>query len=216
MTTCRVLFTCVCTLLLLVVTSGCKESGGEASRGSQDESAHPAAERATTFLDALKYGDAGQAAALHLEGTESGFYCSEEAFVAALERASREKSDSECQRVEALSAAQLDELPQESQLLIQIVRFTCEFPDAGCSEYGERVLRSQLAERLDEVDYTWAIEDWKIKKVIGDQKSAVVYVDITRPGDRLQMSHETMAMKKVSGSWYISEPLLDAESPRVP
>ncbi|QDG54683.1 hypothetical protein FIV42_29250 [Persicimonas caeni] len=126
------------------------------------------------------------------------------------------KTDAECQRVEAIEPREVMGLPEESQLLIQIIRYVCEVPDATCSGYGQRVLESHLTGHLDQPTFVWSIDDWEIQKVIGDEASAVVYVDLVGAGDTDDIAHETLAMKKVGNVWYVSEQMVNEPRPTAP
>ncbi len=193
----RIISLLACATLLAVATAGCKA----------DPAAHPAKQRLVAFLDALKYKDAEHAAALHVESTNQGLYCHSKAFAHALSKARAKATPAECARVDKLGAAKLDRLSSEARLLVQIVRFACEQPKAGCAAYGQRVLQSQLDHLVHRgAGSRWAITDYKIQKVLGGANQAVAYVDLVHTGDRAR-THQTLTLKKVGTKWYVSEPM---------
>jgi hypothetical protein len=172
--------------------------------------AHPAEPRAAEFLDALKYGDADRAAALHIESTANGFYCGSDRFAEVLEMARVKRSDAECARLAEAGDERLAELNAEARLLVQIVRFSCEYPKGDCAAYGEKVFKSHLAAELDRPSFHWRSGDWSIRKVMGDDNEAIVYVDL-RPSQGKKAAFETLSMKRIDGQWYVAESFADED-----
>jgi hypothetical protein len=205
MTSLRVTFKIVCTLFLLAGLVSCKDGPGE-----DDRPAHPAQARAGEFLDALKYGDAKQAAALRLESTGQGFYCQSDKFTDVLEMARAKRSEAECARLSEAKDERLDELSAEARLLVQIVRFSCQHPDGDCADYGQRVLRSHLAAEFEASTFRWRGGGWTIRKVMGDDAEAVVYVDL-RAADSQEAAFETLRMKRINDQWFVAESFADNE-----
>jgi hypothetical protein len=203
----RVTFRIVCALLLLVGIATCK-----ARTCDGEPPAHPAEASAEEFLDALKYGDASRAAALHIESTDQGFYCQSDKFEGVLELAHSKRSPAECGRLDSqhLDDQRLDKLRVEARLLVQIVRFSCAHPQGGCALYGERVLESHLAAKLDASTFRWRNGDWTIRKVMGDHDEAVVYVELgAQTGQKA--AFETLAMKRVGDQWFVAESFVDGD-----
>ncbi len=195
----------VVTIVLLVATVAC---------GCKRQSApHPAQEPAEAFLDALKYGDFDTAADHHIDGTSEGFYCGSEKFERALQKAKEARSEAECERVEKLGEAQLGELEPEARFIVQLVRFACEQPEAGCADYGQRVVESHLNQlaRSDGAS-RWAVADFRIQRVLGGDEEAVVYVDLFSKADAARASHATIGMRKVGDKWVVAEPLRDEKT----
>lgn len=181
-------------VLVAALWVGCKDRPAE----------HPAAERATSFLDAVKYGDLERASGLHVDATERGFYCESKAFGELTERAQEAATEEECERLASLGAADLERFDTEARLLVQMVRFFCESPDGDCDEYGARVLESHMETSEKHGGATlFSFDDFELKKVVGDDDRAVVYVDLRDSGD--EEAHETFEMRRHDDEWYVAE-----------
>lgn len=186
----------IASLLVAALCAGCKDNGAE----------HPAADRARDFLEAVQYGDFESAAAMHIDGTERGFYCASQAFDASADEARRAATDEECERLEQLGSGDFERFEPEARLLVQMVRFYCEEPDGDCRDYGRRVLESHLrAVEHSEGPTPWSFEEFELKKVVGDDDEAVAYLDLHGGADAQRPTHETLTLRRVDGQWVVDD-----------
>ena len=163
---------------------------------------HPAADRARAFLEALQYEDVERAYDHHVKSTEHGVYCRSESFQTVLERTRRRKTETDCEDARTLSPRRRASLEADAELLVQILRFTCEHPEGDCRDYAERVFKSQwpksrLWRRLD---------GFELKRVEFHDDETAVYVDvIEQTGDEDSISHRSLTLEQYDGRWYVTD-----------
>jgi hypothetical protein len=163
---------------------------------------HPAAERVRSFLQAIQYRDVERAYQLHVESTEQGIYCSSDSFKKVLERTRKRKTKTDCRDARKLSDRRRAALENDAELLVQILRFTCEQPDGDCRDYARRVFTSQWPEsRL------WQrLDDFELKRVDPRDGEAVVYVDVVRKHEGTRrVFHRSLTLKRYGGEWYVAD-----------
>lgn len=149
------------------------------------------------FLTAAQYGDAQRAFGLHMDSTRQGPYC-EEAFGRLLTKARENRDEAECGRVAEVTGEDLQKLPDELRLALQVAEFTCRNPDGTCLDFARESFE-HASEKIE-------LEAWSIRELIGDDATAVGYVDLTLKGGKVE--RRTIALKKVGNDWRVRKGFL--------
>ena len=174
-------------MALFVATFGC-------------DSEHPSRATATGVLDAWVYGDFNGIANAHVAGTQASEYCSQ-TFVGVLENERKKLTQERCDAIGAINAETATELPDEARLLVQIQRTLCEDKQATCVSYATKLLQSQF-------ETTPRPTKYELKKVMGDESTAVVYVDLTTTSG---VEHRVIQMKPIDGKWRVTQGLFSEQ-----
>ncbi len=164
------------------------------------DSAHPSRTTVTGVLDAWVYGDFGGIAKAHVAGTQSSEYCSE-TFVGVLENERKKLTQDRCDAVSSIKADTAKSLPDEARLLVQIQRTLCEDKQTTCVSYASKLLRSQF-------EATPRPTRYEVKKVMGDESTAVVYVDLTTANG---VQHRVIQLKPIDGKWRVTQGLFSEQ-----
>jgi hypothetical protein len=165
---------------------------------------HESEETLEAALEAVKYQDVDGLKRVHVEASEGSVYCAEDAMQRLWEKAGGVAKSGRCASLDEVSASEVDSAPDELRFLLQVVRFRCERPNATCSEYGG----SALAEGA-RTSSLWQgnVESWTVRKRIGDDSQAVVYVDILVNGETVNRS---VKLRRHKESWRVVSGLLEA------
>lgn len=191
-------------LAVVIFAAGCDESGGTSESEpveTEESPSQPSARAAAKFLEAVQYRDVEGAWEHHLESTKGGVYCSSEAFQKVLARTKKEKTERDCRDVQKFGPRRRADLKEDEELLVQILRFTCEMPDGTCIDYARKVFETQMPK-----SEFWArVANFEIAKVRAEDAEADVYVDYWR-GERqaAEVHRRTLEMVRHEGKWYVS------------
>lgn len=199
----------------LVVTVSCdKEPNGESAKVGQQL---PSAVAARDFLEAVQYRDVDRAWLRHVESTRRGAYCKSEAFAKVLERTRQEKTKADCDSATRVSDRERAALEDDAELLLQILRFTCEHPEGDCLDYQRRVFTSQVPQ----TEFWSNLENFEIRRVHpGEDETAEradVYVDYwTGKRDEASIEHRTITLRKIDDEWLVETTFGEPESVEPP
>ncbi|MGM0559317.1 MAG: hypothetical protein ACQEVA_23235 [Myxococcota bacterium] len=201
--------TALVAIVFVVAVMACDESSDVQQKTGDHAPApatasHPAADAAERFLRAIQYSDTRTAAKTHVESTHEGFYCQSDEFQRVFSAAEQRAGRESCEDARALGNDALARLDDQARLAAQMLKVICEEPDATCADYSRRVLEAQ---RDRWATWTQTLQRFEIQRTIGDPDEAVVYVDVYA-APRGEPDHRTLRMRKVGGSWYVSNALL--------
>lgn len=173
--------------------------------GCEREPKHPAAPTLEAALEALRYGDDAGLKRVHIEATKASVYCVEEPMQRLWDKAGDVADGGRCERLDEISNEEIDSAPDELRFLLQVVRFRCEKPKAACEDYGERTLSDAL--ETSELSQA-SITGWKVQKFLGDDGSAVAYVDVQT---EVGVIPRAVKLRKVGEVWLVVSGLLSGD-----
>lgn len=163
---------------------------------------HDATPALREFLDALQYGNVDGAYSRHIDSTAQSAWCSPP-FQAALRKAQTEPDKQECVRVRSMTTSDLDSLPDEVRLAVQIAGWACENPDGSCQDYAGAVFRQSVA---DHPLVTSKPRSYTIRRMFGEDARAVAYVDLVLSDGATE--HRTFELQKIESIWHVSKGFL--------
>jgi len=128
-----------------------------------------------------------------------------------LERTKEQKTEQDCRDVRSFGPSRRAALEEDAELLVQILRFTCEMPEGTCVDYARKVFETQLPKS----DFWAGVANFEISKVRAEGGEADVYVDYWR-GERssAEVERRTLEVKRHDGSWYVTDQFGASDSAR--
>jgi len=168
-------------ILVLILLAGCDRP-------------HPSSQVARDVVDAVRHGDKETVWRLSTASSLQNEYCSAAGFQRVLERALRLKDEGICEQLSELQSNDLESVTDELVLYLQIQRAVCERPDLDCMLYSRLVFDSQW-------DALSVGASGKIVRIVGDDQSAVIYVDITKDG---QIRPGTLPLILLEREWRVT------------
>lgn len=167
------------------------------------ERQHDATPTVRAFLEAVQYDDRDGAFALHIDSTSASAWCSAQ-FRNVLEKAQSSAAGDDCARVLGLDADELNALPDEVRLAVQISGWACGHRDGSCADYAETVFAQSWGEQPTVASRPAGYE---VRRVFGEDDRAVAYVDfVFDDGSR---EHRTIELSRIDEGWRVSDGFLE-------
>lgn len=176
---------------------GCEPGASE----DGDTAPPPARQTARGFLKAVQYGDVERAWEMHVASTEQGAYCQSKAFADVLEKTRETMTEADCKGAKELDPTRRASLAADARLLVQILRFACEYPDGDCVDYQKQVFTSQMPES----SLGTGLGNFEIGELRTDGDTATVYVDYWKgKRDETSVHRESLELRRMDGEWAVT------------
>ncbi len=168
---------------------------------SCEKPAHPVEEKAALILDAIKFGDTDTLIKHHIESTPQAVFCTAE-FERTLKKVEAINNAQNCKAVKSISESEFNALPDEEKLVTRIARFVCENKEKTCHSFSKEIYKQSL----ENVGWVGQVKGYKIKRTLGDEGDAVVYVEYA---GAFGVRTGVLKFKKISSNWFLVTGLLD-------
>lgn len=163
---------------------------------------HESSEDLHAALDAVKFGDRERVFQYHADSTDLGMWCSEQ-FKSVLNKAREAHDEAECGRLEGMTRQDLDAMPDELRLAVQVARFVCEDPTGECTDYARfAFFRGADADGI----LSGGVRDVVLRRHFGDGLHAAAYVEFHLKDG--QVVQRTLKLRKLGSRWRITGGLL--------
>jgi hypothetical protein len=163
------------------------------------EKPHPAEGKASLILDAIKFGDQETLLKNHIENSKHAIFCTAE-FERTLKKVEKTKTPKRCAEIKSMSKKVFIGLSDEAKLTAKIARFSCRDSVKSCETFSTELLK----ESLDSMKWMKQVKGYKIKRTIGDEASAVVYVEFA---GAFGVKRSALKFKKISSTWLLKSGL---------